>query len=96
VGEADLSDRLWKKCLARSGGGKSSGCRAIVAYRRPQNDRVLFAIIFAKNAASTLTPAGHEALAKAAAVFVGTTDVQLDALLGAGDVREVRCDGNEN
>jgi hypothetical protein len=96
AGEADLGDGLWKKRLARPGGGKSSGYRAIVAYRRPQSDRMLFAYIFAKNAASTLTPAGHEALAKAAAVFVGTTDVQLDALLGAGDVREVRCDGNEN
>ena len=42
-----------------------------------------------------LTPAGHEALARTAAAFVGATDAQLGALLGAGDVREVRCDGDE-
>jgi len=95
AGEADLGDGLWKKRLARPGGGKSGGFRAIVAYRRPRSDRVLFAYVFAKNVASTLTPAGHEALAKTAAVFVGTTDAQLDALLDADDVREVRCDGNE-
>jgi hypothetical protein len=82
-GKRTLATGLWKKRLARPCGGKSSGYRAIVAYRRPQSDWVLFAYIFAKNAASTLTPAGHEALSKAAAVFVGTTDVQLDALLGS-------------
>lgn len=91
-GEADLGDGLWKKRLARPGGGKSGGYRAIVAYRRPRSDRVLFAFLFAKNATATLTPAGHEALAKTAAAFIGATEVQLDALLRAEDVREVRCD----
>ena len=95
AGEADLGDGLWKKRLVRPGGGKSGGYRAVVAYRRPRSDRVLFAFLFAKNAASTLTPAGHEALAKVAAAFVGATDAQLGALLEAEDVREVRCDGDE-
>jgi hypothetical protein len=95
MGEADLGGGLWKKRLARPGSGKSGGYRAIVAYRRPRSDRVLFAFVFAKNAAATLTPAGHEALAKSAGAFVGTTDAQLGALLEAGDVREVRCDGGE-
>lgn len=95
TGEADLGDGLWKKRLARPGEGKSGGYRAVVAYRRPRSDRVLFAFLFAKNAAATLTPAGHEVLAKAAAAFVGATDAQLGALLETGDVREVRCDGDE-
>lgn len=95
VGEADLGDGLWKKRLARPGGGKSGGYRAIVAYRRPRSDRVLFAFLFAKNTGATLTPAGHEALAKTAAAFIGATDVQLGALLRAEDVREVRCDDDE-
>jgi len=95
AGEADLSSGLWKKRLARPGGGKSGGFRAIVAYRRPRSERVLFAYVFAKNAASTLTPAGHEALAKTAAVFAGTTDAQLGALLDSDDVREVRCDDDQ-
>ena len=95
AGEADLGDGLWKKRLARPGGGKSGGYRAIVAYRRPRSDRVLFAFLFAKNAAATLTSAGHEALARAAAAFIGATDMQLDALLRADEVREVRCDDDE-
>jgi hypothetical protein len=95
AGEADLGDGLWKKRLARPGAGKSGGYRAVVAYRRARSDRVLFAFLFAKNAASTLTLAGHEALAKAAAAFVCATDAQLGALLEAGDVRKVRCDGDE-
>lgn len=96
AGEADLGGGLFKKRLARPGGGKSGGYRAIVAYRRPRSDRVLFAYGFAKNVASTLTPAGQEALSKAAAAFVGTTNEQLGALLAAGDVREVMCDGGES
>lgn len=56
---------------------------------------MVFAFLFAKNVASTLTPAGHEALAKAAAAFVNSTDAQLGTLLEAEDVREVRCDGDE-
>lgn len=95
AGEADLGGGLWKKRLARPGGGKRGGLRAIVAHRRPLNERVLFAFCFAKNAASTLTPAGHEVLARAAGAFVDTTDQQLGALLAAGDVREVVCDGNQ-
>lgn len=90
AGEADLGDGLWKKRLARPGGGKSGGYRAIPAYRRPRSDRVLFAFLFAKNVASTLTPAGHEALAKVAAAFVDATEAQLGALLEAEDVREGR------
>lgn len=66
VGEADLGGGLFKKRLARPGGGKSGGFRAIVAYRPPRADRVLVAYAFAKNAASTLTPQGHEALSKVA------------------------------
>jgi len=95
AGEADLGGGLWKKRLARPGGGKSGGYRAIVAYRRPREDRVLFAFCFAKSATSTLTLAGHEALTGTASVFVDTTEVQLGALLAEGDIREIMCDGDE-
>ena len=93
AGEADLGGGLFKKRVARTGGGKSGGYRAIVAYRRPNTERVLFAYAFAKNAASTLTPQGHEALARVADAFVAADDEQVAALLAAGDVREVGCDG---
>jgi hypothetical protein len=67
----------------------------IVAYRQPRTARVLFTYAFAKNAASTLTPQGHEALAKAAATFLAADEQQIARLLTSGDVNEVECDDNE-
>ncbi len=89
AGEADLGGGLFKKRVARPGGGKSGGYRVIVAYRPPRTERVLFAYAFAKNAASTLTPQGHEALAKVAAAFVAADDGQVAELLASRDVSEV-------
>lgn len=94
-GEADLGAGLFKKRLARPGGGKSGGYRAIVAYRAPRTDRVLVAYAFAKNAAATLTPQGHEALSKVAQAFVAANDEQLAELLASRDVTEVACDGDD-
>jgi hypothetical protein len=93
AGEADLNGGLFKKRVARPGGGKSGGYRMILAYRRPGNDRVLFAYAFAKNAAATLTPQGHEALVKAAGRFLAADNRQIAALLAFGDVNEMVCDG---
>ncbi len=95
AGEADLGAGLFKKRLARPGGGKSGGYRAIVTYRAPRTDRVLVAYAFAKNAASTLTPQGHEALSKVAQAFVAADDEQLAELLASQDVSEVACDGDD-
>jgi hypothetical protein len=92
AGEADLGDGLFKKRIARPGGGKRGGYRAIIAYRSPRTGRVLFAYAFAKNVASTLTPQGHQALAKAAAAFIAADDQQVAALLGSDDVGEVICE----
>jgi hypothetical protein len=58
-----------------------------------QDDQQQYA--FAKNAASTLTPQGHEALAKVAAAFLAADDRQVAALLASGDVGEVERNGNE-
>ena len=91
AGEADLGGGLFKKRLARPGGGKSGGFRAVVAYRPPHTDRVLVAYAFAKNAASTLTPQGHEALSKVAQAFATANDEQLAELLASGDISEVTC-----
>jgi hypothetical protein len=95
AGEADLGGGLFKKRLARPGGGKSSGFRAILAYRSPRADRILVAYAFAKNSASTLTPQGHEALSKVAQGFVAANDKQLAELLASGDVSEVPCDAGD-
>lgn len=68
----------------------------IIAYRQSRTERVLFTYAFAKNAASTLTEQGHEALVKAAAAFLAADDSQVEALITSGDVSEVECDGNES
>jgi hypothetical protein len=81
AGEADLNGGLFKKRVARPGGGKSGGYRMIFAYA------------FAKNAAATLTPQGHEALVKAAGRFLAADNRQIAALLAFGDVNEMVCDG---
>jgi hypothetical protein len=96
AGEANLGGGLFKKRIARPGGGKSGGYRVIVAYRQPKTERVLFIYAFAKNAASTLTPQGHEALARVAAAFLAADDRQIAMLLASGDVGEVACNGNES
>lgn len=95
AGEADLGGGLFKKRLARPGGGKSGGFRAIIAYRPPRVDRVLVAYAFAKNAASTLTPQGHEALSKVAQAFVAANDEQLAELVASGNVSEVACNADD-
>jgi hypothetical protein len=90
-----LGGGLFKKRIARPGGGRSGGYRVIVACRPLTTERVLFTYVFAKNAASTLTPQGHEALAKVAAMFLAADDRQIAMLLASGDVGEVACHGNE-
>lgn len=95
AGEADLGDGLFKKRMARPGGGKSGGYRVIVAYRAPTTSRVLFAFMFAKSVAATLTPDGHEALALAASAFFSADEAQVAALLASGRVQGVECHGDE-
>jgi hypothetical protein len=95
AGEADLGAGLFKKRIARPGRGKSGGYRVIAAAHRLTTERVLFTYAFAKNAAATLTPQGHEALARVAAAFLAADDRQVTALLAAGDIGEVECNGNE-
>ena len=84
AGEADLGGGLFKKRVARTGGGKSGGYRVIVAYRPPRTERVLFTYAFAKNAAATLAPQGHDALAKAGQAFLAADDDHVATLLASG------------
>ena len=94
--EADLGDCLFKKRLARPGGGKSGGWRLIVGYRKPNTDRVVFVFGFAKNEASTLTEEGHKALAITAEKIISANDKTVEALLNTGAVIEVKSDEERN
>ncbi len=92
AGEADLGGGVFKKRLARAGGGKRGEYRMIVAYRRPLTERVLFAFAFAKNSDEALTAHGLETFTAAAAEFVATSDEALDSMMAKGVVREIACD----
>jgi hypothetical protein len=63
--------------------------------RPTENGKGAFHLRLRENAASTLTPQGHEALAKVAAAFLAVDDRQVAMLLASGDVGEVACNGNE-
>ena len=67
----------------------------IVCYRAAKADRVVFLYAFAKNAGSTLSPKGCEALMKVAETFLTISDGQVAALLDAGEINEVKCDDDE-
>jgi hypothetical protein len=94
AGDADLGGGLFKRRISRPGGGKSGGYRVIVVFRQPGIERVLFAYGFAKNAASTLTPQGREALTAAALAFLAADEQQIAKLRASGDGSEVGCDDN--
>lgn len=90
--EADLGNWLFKKRVARPGGGKSGGWRMIVGYRKRGGDRLVFLFGFAKNEAATLSEAGHKALATLARGYIQATDKALKELLEEGELVEVKCD----
>lgn len=87
--EADLGGGLFKKRLARTGGGRRGGYRVIVGYRRPNTERIIFLYAFAKNEKANITAKEEAALSLVAESFVTTTDRQVQELLSAGSIWEV-------
>lgn len=94
--EADLGDWLFKKRVARPGKGKRGGWRMIIGYRRRHTDRIVFLFGFAKNESSTLTVAGHKALAVLAKGYIQADDTAVQRLLADGELVEVMCDEGRN
>ena len=90
--EADLGNWLFKKRVARPGWGKRGGWRMIIGYRRRHTDRIVFLFGFAKNESSTLSEAGHKALAVLAKGYVQANDAAIKSLIESGDIIEVKCD----
>jgi hypothetical protein len=90
--EADLGGYLFKKRVARAGGGKSGGYRTIVGYKKGNTDRVIFIYGFPKNSRSNITEREREALSTAAASFITATDKQLADLIAKGGVFELECE----
>lgn len=88
--EADLGGGLFKKRLARSGGGKRGGYRTIVGYKKPNSERIIFLYAFAKNRKANMTAEEEAALSIAAESFILASDAQVAALLEEGAILEVQ------
>jgi hypothetical protein len=82
---------LFKKRVARAGGGKSTGYRTIVGYKKGNTDRVIFLYGFPKNSRSNITEREREALSTAAA-FIAATDKHLADLIAKGGIFELECE----
>ncbi|HYD98874.1 MAG TPA: type II toxin-antitoxin system RelE/ParE family toxin [Alphaproteobacteria bacterium] len=89
--EADLGGYLFKKRIARHGGGKSGGYRTIIGFRKGNTDRILFLYAFPKNARANITVKEAEALSIAASSFIDATDAQIAMLLEDGRIFELEC-----
>lgn len=87
--EADLGGCLFKKRIARTGGGKRGGYRTIVGYKRPNSERIIFLYAFAKSQRANISGKEEAALSLVAEAFVSATDSQVKQLLAKGSIWEV-------
>ena len=91
AGEAVFGGGLFKERVARTGGGKSGGYRR-VAYRRPDTDGAVCLRLCEKRGFDA-DATGTRGAGQSGGCLCGGDDEQVAALLAAGDVREVGCDG---
>ncbi len=90
--DADLGGYLFKKRMARLGGGKRGGYRTIVGYKSTGSERVIFLYAFAKNAKSNISLKEEAALSLVAASFLSAPEKKLDEFLLKGSIVEVKQD----
>jgi len=88
--DADLGGCLFKKRLARTGGGKRGGYRTIVGYKKPNSERIIFLYAFAKSDKPNISGREEAALSLAAESFLSATDRQVGELLTGGSIWEVQ------
>jgi hypothetical protein len=87
--DADLGGFLYKKRVARPGGGKSGGYRTVLSARIGQ--RYVFLHGFAKSEKANITQDEKKALQFAGKVFLDLSPVDLVRAVGAGVLVEVHC-----
>jgi hypothetical protein len=87
--DADLGGCLYKKRVARPGGGKSSGYRTILSARL--GDRYVFLHGFAKKDQANIAQDEKKALQFAGKVFLDLSPAGLAKALQAGVLVEVHC-----
>jgi hypothetical protein len=89
--DANLGGGVLKQRLAREGGGRSGGFRAIVFFR--SGDRAVFAHGFAKKDRGNITQKESGALKKLAKIMLGFSGAEISTAVAAGVLVEVTCDG---
>jgi len=87
--DADLGGFLYKKRVARPGGGKSGGFRTVLSARL--GDRYVFLHGFAKKDKANITQDEKKALQYAGKVFLDLSPADLPKALQAGVLMEVHC-----
>jgi len=88
--DADLGGHLYKKRVARSGGGKSGGYRTLLSARI--DDRYVFLHGFPKSDKANVTQDEKRALQFAGKVFLELSADALSKALQAGVLLEVPCE----
>jgi hypothetical protein len=88
--DADLGGNLIKQRVARPGGGRSGGTRAVIAYRTSQ--RSVFLYGFAKNERDNIDDRELADLKKLARHYLTYTDAQLALAVQSKELRELCCD----
>ena len=88
--DADLGGLLYKKRIARPGGGKSGGYRTLLSARI--GSRYVFLHGFAKNDKANIAEKEKVALQFAGRVFLDLTGEMLAKALQSGVLVEVHCE----
>lgn len=89
--DADIGGGIFKKRVARpGGGGKSVGYGVVLAARI--GDRYVFLHGFAKHAKANISPIERRALQAAGKIFLGLMEQELLTALRAGILWEVQCE----
>ena len=83
----NLGGQVFKKRVALSGRGKSSGMRALLAYRI--SNKAFFIYGFAKNVKDNIRPRELKALKASADIFLSYNNEELNQAVKAGALVEV-------
>lgn len=92
--DADLGGFLYKKRVARPGGGKSAGYRTLLTARI--GDRYVFLHGFQKSDKANITQNEKQALQYAGKVFLSLSRENLMKALQTGVLMEVCCDEQDH
>lgn len=92
--DADLGGFLYKKRVARAGGGKSGGYRTLLSAKI--GSRYVFLHGFSKSATANISPDEKKALQYAGKVFLELPAAALLKALQAGLLLEVHCDEQDH